>query len=58
MWADIGRSLAAERIFLALAFSPGDIRMARPQSEVSRRGTGINRMDTPAFFKCFSADKT
>ena len=32
--------------------------MARPQSEVSRRGTGISRIDTPPFFKCFSADKT
>ncbi len=32
--------------------------MARPQSEVSRLGTGISRMGTPPFFNCFSADKT
>jgi hypothetical protein len=32
--------------------------MARPQSEVNRLGTGINRMDTPPFFNCFSADRT
>jgi len=32
--------------------------MARPQSEVSRRGTGISRIATPPFFRCFSADMT
>ena len=32
--------------------------MARPQSDVSRRGTGMRRIATLPFFRCFSADIT
>lgn len=32
--------------------------MASPQSEVSLRGTGMSRIVTPPFLRCFSADKT
>ena len=32
--------------------------MARPHSEVRRRGTGIRRIGTPPFFSRFSADRT
>jgi len=57
-WADTGSSRARERISRARSRRSRGIRIASPQSEVRRRGTGIRRNGTPPPFSRFSADRT
>ena len=57
-WTDVGSSRVPERISRARSRWSRGIRIASPQSEVRRRGTGIRRNDTPPPFSRFSADRT
>ncbi len=50
--------LDRERTLFAWSRSDGRIRIASPQSEVSRLGTGMSLIETPALFRFFSAAST
>ncbi len=58
MYTDRGRIPDLERTSFALPLSGRTMRMASPQSEESRLGTGMSLIGTPSLLRFFSADIT